>query len=300
MPGVDAFPTSHQLELIAAVAQHGGVSAAAEALSISQPAVTAQLRAAEHVIGHRLFVRTRAGLVPTPAGRAVAAFARRQNALRRGLMASMADLAEGKAGALAVGASSAPAERWLPLKLTDLRNSFPGINVTVITGNSQQMLEQLENGDIDVAAVGVRQRTRGLKFAEVASDRIAAVAARGSRLARGLIRARTLADAAFIVREEGSATRECGLRCLKRVGVSPKRLMPQSTNEAVARMAAADLGVGLLSQQAAQHHVDEGRLAYVRIAGWKCRRRLYVARRTDVPNPLVDLFWKAAVAETRR
>jgi len=90
----ESFPTAHQLELIAAVADHGGVSAAAESLNISQPAVTAQLRSAEETIGQRLFVRTHTGLVPTAAGRAVAAFARRQISLRRGLMAAMAELSD--------------------------------------------------------------------------------------------------------------------------------------------------------------------------------------------------------------
>jgi len=160
-------------------------------------------------------------------------------------------------------------------------------------------LERLESGDVDVIAVGASRRTRSVRFAEIAADRIIAVAAAGSRWTRGDLRARTLADAAFVVREEGSATRDCGLACLRRAGVIPNRLMPVSSNEAVARMTAADLGIGILSLHAAQPHVDEGRLAFVRIHGWKCKRRLYVACRTDVKNPLVEAFWTIALKKSR-
>ena len=299
MPSSDTFPTAHQLELIAAVADHGGISAAAQALSISQPAVTAQLRAAENALGHRLFVRTHSGLVPTAAGRAVVTFARRQIALRRGLLSTMAKFADGTSGTLVVGTSTTPGEHWLPERLAALRARHPGIEVRIVIGNSRETLARLERGEVDVAAVGLSKRTRGLKFAEIASDRIVAVAAHGSRLTRGVQRARTLADAAFIVREEGSATRECGLACLRRMGVIPKRLMPLNTNEAVARMAAADLGVGILSMDAARPHVDDGRLAYVRIQGWNCRRRLYVVSRTDVRSLLVDVFLRLAVNSAR-
>lgn len=299
MAGPESFPTAHQLELIAAVAEHGGISAAAEAMEITQPAVTAQLRAAEKTLGQALFVRTHAGLVPTAAGRAVAAFARRQKSLRRGLMASMAEIGKGKTGTLVIGASTTPGEFWLPAPVSVLRGLYPDLDIRVVLGNSRETLERLESGAADVIAVGVRRRTRGLRFAQVAADRIVAVAARGSRWTRGDLRPRTLADATFVVREEGSATRECGLACLKRAGVTPTRLMPLSSNEAVARMTAADLGIGILSLHAAQPHIDERRLAFVRVHGWKCRRRLYVACRTDVKNPLVEAFWAIAVKKSR-
>jgi DNA-binding transcriptional LysR family regulator len=298
MAGSDAFPTAHQLALIAAVADHGGITKAAAALEISQPAVTAQIRAAEKALGQRLFVRTRGRLVPTPAGRAVASFARRQESSRRGLMAAMGDFAEGKGGALIVGSSTTPGEYYLPQWLSAFRRTHSAVDIGVVLGNSRDTLSRLESGAVDVAAVGAKTRARGLKFAEVAVDRIVAVAARGSRWARGSISARSLADAVFIVREEGSATRECGLASLKRVGVSATHLMPLATNEAVARMTSADLGIGILSYQAVEAHVAEGRLAVVRINRWKCRRRLYVVRRADVRNPLVDAFWSIATRRT--
>ncbi|HXW77501.1 MAG TPA: LysR family transcriptional regulator [Candidatus Eremiobacteraceae bacterium] len=280
--------------MIAAVARSGGVTAAAQTLRISQPAVTAQLRAAERTLGQRLFVRTRSGLIPTPAGRAAAAYAQRSEALRKALMASMAESAAATGGVLRCGASPTLAEFRLPAVLAALRRSHPSAHVDVALGNSSELLGQLESGALDVAVVGAHRRSKRLRYREIGSDRIVAVAAPSSRYSRGNISPRSLTDVAFVVREAGSATRECGLACLARAGVRPARTMPLGTNESVARMVAAGLGIGILSLDAVRRHVERGELAIVRVAGWKCVRRLYVARRAGVANPLVDAFWSAA------
>jgi DNA-binding transcriptional LysR family regulator len=288
------FPTEHQMTLVAAVAEHGGVSAAATALGISQPAVTAQLKKAESALRERLFVRTYRGLVPTAAGRAVAAFARRLEASRRSLVSSLRALSETDGGALVVGSSTTPGESWLPQRLSELRRKHPGADVRVVMGNSSETIARLESRAVDIAALGLAVRGRGLKCVEIGTDRIVAVAARGSRFAKGSLRPRSLADATFILREEGSATRRCALAGLKRIGITPSRLMPLASNEAVMRMAAAGLGIGMVSVHAASRLIDDGELARVRINGWKCRRHLYLARRADSKAPLVDELWTIA------
>jgi DNA-binding transcriptional LysR family regulator len=299
MPASESFPTARQLSLIAAVTEHGGVSAAAAALGVSQPAVTAQLKSAEDALGRKLFERTKSGLVPTAAGRAVATFARRQEALRRGLVSSLTGLANGKPGALVVGASTSPGEHWLPERLSVMRRLYPGSEVRALIGNSSETLARFESRAVDIAVLGVSVRGRGVKCVEIGVDRIVPVAARGSRLARGFAGPRALADATFVIREEGSATRRCALASLKRIGVVPSRVMPVPSNEAVVRMAAADLGIGLVSLHAAQRLIDDGVLSVVRIHGWKCRRRLYVARRTGAASALVDALWEIATDGSR-
>ncbi len=292
----ERFPTARQLALIAAVVDHGGVVAAASTLSISQPAVTAQLRAAERALGHRLFRRTQAGLVPTAAGRAVAAYARRQTTLIRSLVASLAGLKDGKAASLSLAAGSTPAEYWLPQRVTEFRRRHAGVEVRVAVVNSDEALDLLASGAVDAAVTGLRKRLRGVTFVEVARDRVVAVGAPRSRWTRGIMRPRTLADATFIVREEGSSSRPAGLAALRRAGVAPRRLMPLSSNEAVARMAAADLGIGLISERAAQAHLAAGRVAPVRVYGFHCATRLFVGRRNDAENRLVDDFIALALA----
>jgi DNA-binding transcriptional LysR family regulator len=76
--------------------------------------------------------------------------------------------------------------------------------------------------------------------------------------------------------------------------------MPAASDEAIAKFAAADLGVGLLSRFVAQRYVEAGALGYVRIPGWKCPRRFYMLRRRDVPNPLADAFWTLAATHASR
>lgn len=289
------FPTVRQLAIVAAVAELGGVSAAAASLGISQPAVTAQLKAAETQLGRPLFVRRRTGLAPTAAGRAVATFARRQELQVKGLLTSLAGLAHG-AGALVVGASITAGEHWLPSRLSALRRAHPRADVRAVIGNSSETLTRVLNRSVDIAVLGRSVRGRGLRCVEIGVERIVPVAARGSRYARGFASARSLADVTFVVREDGSSTRRSALQSLKRIGVVPNRVMPVPSDEAVVNMAAADLGVGLVAAPAAKRALDDGSVAVVRIHGWRCRRRMYAVRRTDAESPLADAFWEIATA----
>ena len=296
----ETFPTTRQLALIAAVADHGSVVAAAAALAVSQPAVTAQLRAAERALGHRLFRRAQTGLVPTAAGRAVAAYARRETMLMRSLVSSLAGLDDGTSASLAVAASSTPAEYWLPERVAEFRRRHPDADLRVTVGNSAEVLGLIASGAVEAAVTGSRGRLRGVSFVEVGRERVVAVAARDSRWARGTMRPRSLAEATFVVREEGSSVRDAALACLRRCGVLPRRLMPVTSNAAVARMAAADLGIGLLPARSAQPHIYEGELALVRIYGFRCRSRLYVCRRSDARSELIKDFLEIAIGRRRR
>jgi DNA-binding transcriptional LysR family regulator len=285
-----AFPSEHQLALIAALAEHGGITAAATALRISQPAVTAQVQSAERALGASLFVRTRDGLRPTTAGAAVLAFVHRKDALKRALLAEIAQVGEGLAGTVVVGASTTPAEYYLPAWLAAFRAAHPRVDVRLWIGNSRATVERLTNGLVDVAVIGFRSTAADVTCKPILEENIALFAAAGSRYDRRVIRPEHLSDATFIVREPDSATRACGMRALEKLGITPVQLMSVSTNESVVRLVEAGLGVGILSARAVERGLSDGRLAPVKLRGWRCQRELYLARIRLAPNVLVDRF----------
>jgi DNA-binding transcriptional LysR family regulator len=178
------FPSEHQLELVAAVAGHGVITAATAALGISQPAVTAQLRVAELALGAALFERRRDGLRPTAAGKAVLAFVRRKEALTRGLLAELAEIVQGRVGTLIVGSSTTPAEYYLPAWLHAFRAAYPAIDVRLWIGNSRETPARLENGAVDVALVGFCPKVPERLCETVLVESIALFAAATSPYAR--------------------------------------------------------------------------------------------------------------------
>jgi LysR family transcriptional regulator, low CO2-responsive transcriptional regulator len=290
MSRADAFPTARQLALIVAVAERGSATAAAAALGMSQPSVTSQLRAAQRALGAQLFSRTKTGLMPTPAGRAVIAYALRAEALRGSLLASIGKSKKTDGGSLAVGTVSA-ISAWLVDRLAAFRQTHSRVDIQLSFGNSADVLAKLERGAIDVALVGIYCRSRALECSKIGSERIVAVAASGSRYCRGVVSARAIADATFIVREPGSATRDAALACLAKVHVAPKRTMSLRGDIDAMRMAKGDLGIALVPHSATERLLDDGALGHVRIAGWKCVLPLYAARRARKRNPVVDAFW---------
>lgn len=291
------FPTAHQLNLIAAVARHGGVSAAATALSISQPAVTAQIQAAERTLGVELFTRARDGLRLTAAGQIVVDYVGRHDALRRGMFAALAELRTGAGGTLLIGSSTTPAEYYLPSWLKGFRQAYPRVDVRVAIANSEETLKRLERGDIDVAIVGVAPPAQ-FQSSSVGTDELILFAATDSPWARDS-NAKNLVKAPFVLREEGSATRKFAMASLAHLRATPVSIMSLNSNEAVARIVEAGMGIGVLSRRAIERHVAEGRLAEVPLNGWECKRELYLARLSEAHNVLVDKFWQFVDGATR-
>lgn len=291
------FPSEHQFALIAAVAEHKGVTAAANALSISQPAVTAQLQSAERAFGTALFVRSASGLRVTPAGDAVVAFVHRKERLKRTLLAELAELSAGISGVLVVGCSTTPAEYYIPAWVRTFRKVYPKVDLRIWIGNSQTTLARLREGAVDVAVIGLCPELPDLECETLAVEQIVPFTALGSAFDRRSVAPDSLRAATFVVREPTSATRMHGLKCLSQIGVVPQKLMEVSTNEAVIRMVEADLGVGLLSTRAIERGIKERRLAPVRIPRWNCERELQLVSPKGSGNVLVARF--RAIATNR-
>ncbi len=285
-----AFPSEHQFALVVSIAEHGGITAAATALGLSQPAVTAQVRAAERALGAALFTRTREGLRPTTIGDAVLAYAHRKHALKRALLAEIADVDSGRAGTLNVGASTTPGEYYAPVWLARFHAAHPRVDVRLWIANSRTTLKRLTNGLVDIAVVGERPELAGVVCEPILTEQIVLFVVAGSRYDRRVVRLDRLREATFVVREPDSATRAHGLRALAVLGVTPVHLMSVSTNEAVIQLVEAGLGIGILSGRAIQRSVADGYLAPVRVRRWSCERTFYLSRVQGTQNRLADQF----------
>jgi DNA-binding transcriptional LysR family regulator len=130
-----------QLETFLAVANFGGFHRAAESLRISQPAVSARIKALEESLGVALFSRSRGGLAISDAGRTLRPHA--EQLLKQAAAARQAvhDLQPGRAGPLQVAASVSISVYVLPEALKRFQKRHPNVNVTIRSGHSKQVLE---------------------------------------------------------------------------------------------------------------------------------------------------------------
>src|SRR6266545_3445265 len=142
-----------QIAAFVEVARRQSVSRAAEALFVTQPALTARLQRLEADLGASLFVRTSRGMKLTDAGEAFLPYAvRALDALGDGRMQVNA-LERGGAGHLAIGAAPALSTYVLPGLLKRFAQSHPRVSVSVRTGHSEEILELVLREQVDIGLV---------------------------------------------------------------------------------------------------------------------------------------------------
>jgi DNA-binding transcriptional LysR family regulator len=267
----------HQLYLFYTVASHHSFSKAAQALAITQPAVSIQIQELEKSMGVTLFHRRSKGLRVTDAGETVYAYAQQIFALSGKLLETLQEAQDLKTGRLVLGASTTPGEYVLPQAVGQFRRLYPGIQLELIIANTRSIVQRILSRDIDLGMVGERpqQHSGELEIIDYMEDEIVLVAAPNHPIAQlSSLQAQQVVDEGLIVREVGSATRQTAERHLESLGAYPRVALELGSNEAVKQAAAAGGGIGVVSRLGVKAEVKAGVLTVLTVEGWNCRRPL--------------------------
>jgi DNA-binding transcriptional LysR family regulator len=276
----------HQLHIFHTVARLGSFSKAATDLSISQPAVSIQVRELENSMGAPLLHRLRRGLQLTDTGEVVFAYTQRIFALSEEMHNTVQDIQGLKAGRLTIGSSSTPGEYILPWAIGKFRQKYPGVEVSLAITNTSSIVERIINHELDLGMAGATVDLQGLASFQYVEDEIVVIASPKHPLSLlDRVSLRDLDGQEFILREEGSATRRTAEECLQQGGVTVKVNMELGSNEAVKRAVSAGLGLGIISGFAVEPDTLAGFLKVLDVAGWDCRRPLTVFHRDDKNLP---------------
>lgn len=239
------------LQHFIAVADHKSISRAAEHLGKAQPAISLSLARLEKELGLSLFKRSRRGAEITPAGIRILEHAR-EAAARVGAMSKLAGhLAEGRAGRLVVGFTSTALYRLLPDGLRKFRSSLPGVEVVLEEMSSNEQLDSLQGGAIDVGLL-LSPASVPARVAErvVSSERL--VAALPSMLDVAGARVVSLADVAhhglIVFPENQGALRTRMLNAIRRCGVDPVIVQEARRGTTILSCVSAGIGVALLPE----------------------------------------------------
>jgi LysR family transcriptional regulator, low CO2-responsive transcriptional regulator len=275
-------PNFHQLRLFLEVARRGSFSRAAEALAISQPAVSAQVALLERRYGQPLLERLPRGLRLTEAGGVLKEYAERIFGLAEEMEVALDDLRGLRRGHLTVGASSTIGEYVLPPLIGRFKALHPDVAVAMRVANTERILAEVRGRQLDLAFVGGRPTGDDLLAEPFDRDEIVPLAAPDHPLAgRAEVTLGELAAAGLVAREAGSATRATAEASLRGAGLEPQLAMELGSNEAVKRAVRAGLGVGLLSRRAADSELAAGHLIVLDVPAWSCRRELYAIHRRE-------------------
>lgn len=246
-----------QLRSFHAVAQAGSVTAAAQALHVSQPTLTTQIRALEAHYAVELFARTNGRLHLTEAGRQLHSIAQRMFADEAEARHFLTESRELRTGHLRMGAVG-------PFHATEMLVAFharyPGVRISVSVGNSATVLQDLLDFRTDLAVLAYVERDPRLWVSQYSKDAIVAFARADHPLfqsERTGLRFADLHGAAMVVREVGSNTRRATEAALRAAGVVPKIVMEIGSREALREAVASGVGIGVVSSA---EHVPDARL----------------------------------------
>ncbi|MGN6697643.1 MAG: LysR substrate-binding domain-containing protein, partial [Thermomicrobiales bacterium] len=237
----------HKLRVFAAVAEHEHYSRAADALRISQPALSVHVRDLERYFGVALFERAGRNVRLTDAGRLVQDYARRILALTVEMDEAVEDLRGLRAGQLRLGASTTIGEYLLPDALAAFRRQYPGVEVAVEIANTARIADRLRHGELHLGVIGEPLANPDLELTPYRDDELVLIVPPDHPWATQTITIADLGTAQFVVREAGSATREVAEAALNAAGVRRTEALELGGTEAVKGAVAAGLGVAFVS-----------------------------------------------------
>ncbi|WP_194723229.1 LysR family transcriptional regulator [Noviherbaspirillum malthae] len=286
-----------QLEALLLVARHESVSRAAEALHVTQPAVSLQLRMLEEAAGTPLTRKVGRGIQLTAAGEVMVDFADRILRLWEEATDEVAALKGAISGTLRIGAITT-AEYLLPPMLVQFTTERPGVRIKLQAGNRNEIVSMLTKHEIDLAIMGTPPRELRTNASRFARHPMAFIASPDHPLMkRKRVALGDIMDANLLVRERGSGTRTTVERLFKEAGMPLRIGSELSSNEAIKRMAVAGLGVAFLSVHACTLEFEAGLVGLLPMAENPVEADWYVMHLTDKPIPTVAAAFQDFVIE---
>ena len=268
--------TPEQLRTFATVAEHGNISHAAQALHLSQPAVSGQLKLLQEAFGEPLYQRAGRGVRLTAAGEQLLAHAERLRDTFRQAQALREAMRGLERGTLRIGASTTPASYLLPYLIADFHRQYPDVLVTTSHGNTAEIVAALDSVDIAlIEGPPGHELPLGTHTTPWHEDEIVAIVPRGHPLA-GTHKQPLAALGAYplVLRESGSGVRQVVERAFARDGVAMRVALEIAGVEGVKEAVRAGMGIGFVSAMSIRH--EDGALQRLQVHPQALLRRFSI------------------------
>ena len=325
------------LRTLQAIARHGSFSRAAQALNLTQPAVSMQVRHLERALGLPLLERVGKRAFPTRAGQLLLTHADRALRELEAGVERVQGLRGVVAGRVRLGTSASISIYLLPPALRRFRARYPETEIVIVTGNAAEITRAIVANALDVGIVSLPVRDRELAVTPFFRDELVAIAAaeweaptwpttkwgattgpptpptarhapakpgrssipRAGRPWPKTVDAPTLVGYPLILFEAGATLRRVIDGWFHRAGVAPRSPMDLGNTEAIKKLVEAGLGLSVTSWFSVKSEVRAGTLTAMRLTP-ALERQIGLVRRRDKPNtPALDAF-VAALEDLRR
>ena len=269
-----------QVEAFLAVGTFGGFRRAADALRVTQPAISARIRALELSLGVPLFVRSNTGLALSAAGRAFRPHAEQLLHAVASARQAVHDLRPASGGAIQIAAALSICTYLLPDVLKRFQATHPKVMITVRSGHSREVLEMVLAGQAEIGLARSLQHP-GVETLSLRDDPLVLVARPDSQLARTRrARLENIASQPLVFFDRGSSDWTLTHGLFRRAGLVPNVVLEVETIETAKRMVERGMGLAFLPHLAVVHEIRRRRLVAVEIADAET-----LSRSLDVVHP---------------
>lgn len=273
--------TIRQLDTFLEVARHLSVSRAAEYLHVSQPAVSMQLRQLENAMGLPLVEQVGRKITLTDAGKDFQEYAAGAVAQLKQLEDAMAERRGIKKGRVELAIVST-AKYFVPMLLVRFRKKFPDVEVVLQIHNRDSIMNRLTRNEVDLVIMGRTPDTIECIATSFATNPMGIIGAPEHPLSRRRkAPVAILKDQDFVVREQGSGTRQAMQRLFAEHKINPPIVMEMPSNETIKQAVMAGMGLSFLSLRTIRHELASGYLVLLDIEGLPIVRQWYVTHMTS-------------------
>ena len=268
-----------KLDTLLLVAEKRNFTRAAQALSLTQPAVIHHISQLEQELGVRLFVRGNGDLMLTPEGETVLRYVRRMKALEK-KMAEELQEAGRRLTRLRIGITHTAESSIVAEVLARYTNENPGISITIVTDNINNLYDMLENFELDLAVVEGRSTRPELSALMLDTDYLVCVLANTHPLSHSsMITLDEIRQEKLILRLPNSETRVRFESALAAIGesIADFQVILEVDNVATIKdLIRKNLGISILARSACMDELRKGKLTALPI------ENLSMARETNL------------------
>lgn len=283
-PGIPAALTWSRLRTFVTVLETGSVTAAADLLMVSAPAVSAAIGVLEAELGTTLFTRSGRGIVATEAGTVFGGYARSLLGLAEQARAAVRDADRGR---LRIGVVATAAETLLPRLISSFSRAHPRVELTLSVEPRDELFTGLGHHELDLVLAGRPPAGSGFTSRATRDSSLVVVGAADP----------SGSPPTWLLRERGSGTRDTALALLSGLDPQPPTLTLGTQGACVAG-AREGLGVTLVHSDAVGRELGSGELVLVDTPGTPLSRPWHLCTGPH-PSRAVELFIRHVTDEAR-
>jgi len=269
--------TLRQMEIFLNVVECGHLTNVAKTMKLSQSAVSMSIKELEGIINKPLFDRINKKLILNEVGRAfykeIAPIFKKlkdiefefQNAQNKGM--------------IRVGATTTIVDYMMPSIICSYMNSYPDVKITLKEGNTKKIIDLIKKGDLDVGFVEGYVNDSDIIKEKIGTDELVIVSS-----SEDLAKIKTLealVDKRWVLREEGSGTREVFLDHIKDKVDNLNIFFELGHTESIKSIVQQRECVSCISKIAVQNEINSGSIYQLDIKGFNCKRELLMIYHKD-------------------